>query len=81
MKQAISIRYTYYENHPEINHYYVYICEPCGKELRDERIYNYTEAMKELRQFEKLLNKIAKLEINPYEKSIYFKVLRGYVDV
>lgn len=79
MKHYYSVNYTFYDKHPELNHYFIIELN----EKEEETSYcieSHNAAMRYLRMVEKKLNRSAEISINPYEKSICRKEIRGWVE-
>lgn len=78
MKKFMAIRVTICEGSSLNSAHMYYSDAELGLELSTH--LSYTEGMKQLRQLEKRLNRLAQLTINQYNPTISYKNLSGYLD-
>ena len=79
MKIWIAVYVTIYQNYPQhTNARFFYDDNELDLHL-DHRL-SYEEGMKALRKAEKLLNKPAKMIINPYSSGVCYKEVFGYIN-
>lgn len=78
MKRFMAVTVTICEGSPIHGAHVYYTDDELDIELSHS--VSYVEGMKQLRKLEKLLNKSAELIINPYDPTISYKELYGYID-
>ena len=75
-KTFYYLRCTFFSTKPD--GVYVLYCEDYADGAEIKKELSYMEAMITMRRLEKKLNKLATLEVNPYNHHIYSKEICGF---
>lgn len=78
MKKYMSVTITICKGSRLNGAYFYYSDDELGLEIATQ--ISYEEGMKQLRQLEKRLGKLAQMTINQFDRTIAYKELHGYID-